>query len=102
MFLLDTNSCIRILNNSSTTLIRQLQQQKPSNIFLCLVVKAALIYGAYQSARPADNLCVLDKFFKPFVSLPFDDKCSLVYGRIRSDLARNGTRIGPNDCIHWA
>jgi tRNA(fMet)-specific endonuclease VapC len=91
MFLLNTNACIRILTNGSTTLIRQLQQQKPSNIILCSVVKAALIYGTYHSARPADNLRVLDKFFKPFVSLPFDDKYSLVYGRIRSDLARNGT-----------
>lgn len=99
MYLLDTNACIRILNNSSTTLITQLQQHKPSDIFLCSIVKAGLIYGAYHSAHPAENLRVLVKFFEPFVSLPFDDQCGLIYGRIRNDLARNGTLIGPNDLL---
>jgi tRNA(fMet)-specific endonuclease VapC len=99
MFLLDTNACISILNNSSSTLVTQLQKHKPGDIFLCSVMKAELIYGAYHSARPADNLRVLEKFFKPFVSLPFDDPCSLVYGRIRSDLANLGTPIGPNDLM---
>jgi len=99
MYLLDTNACIRILNNSSLTLVTQLQQQKPADIFLCSVVKAELVYGAYHSSQPADNLRVLEKFFMPFVSLPFDDQCGLVYGRIRSDLARNGTLIGPNDLL---
>ena len=99
MYILDTNACIRILNNSSLTLVTQLQQHKPSDIFLCSVVKAELIYGAYHSAHPAENLRVLEKFFEPFVSLPFDDQCSLIYGRIQSDLARNGTPIGPNDLL---
>lgn len=99
MYLLDTNACIRILNNSSTTLVTQLQQHKPSDIFLCSVVKAELVYGAYHSAHQAENLRILEKFFEPFISLPFDDRCSLVYGRIRSDLARNGALIGPNDLM---
>ena len=99
MYLLDTNACIRILNNSSSRLITQLQQHKPGDIFLCSVVKGELVYGAYHSAHPAENLRVLEKFFQPFVSLPFDDPCSLVYGRIRSDLARSGTPIGPNDLL---
>ena len=99
MYLLDTNACIRILNNSSLTLVTQLQQHKPSDIFLCSVVKGELVYGAYHSAYPAENLRVLEKFFEPFVSLPFDDQSSLIYGRIRSDLARNGTIIGPNDLL---
>ena len=99
MFLLDTNACIRILNNSSSTLVTQLHEYKPGNIFLCSVVKAELIYGAYHSTHPADNLRVLDKFFEPFASLPFDDPCSLIYGRMRSDLANLGTPIGPNDLM---
>ena len=99
MYLLDTNACIRILNNSSLTLVRQLQQHMPSDIFLCSIVKGELVYGAYHSAHPAENLRVLEKFFEPFVSLPFDDPSSRIYGRIRSDLARNGKIIGPNDLL---
>ena len=49
--------------------------------------------------EPAENLRVLEKFFEPFIFLPFDDPSSRIYGRIRSDLARNGTIIGPNDLL---
>jgi tRNA(fMet)-specific endonuclease VapC len=76
-----------------------LHKHKPGDIFLCSVVKGELVNGAYHSAHPAENLRVLEKFFEPFVSLPFDDQSSLIYGRIRSDLARNGTIIGPNDLL---
>lgn len=99
MFLLDSNACIRILNNSSSALVARLREHNPGDIFLCSVVKAELIYGAYHSTRPADNLRVLEKFFEPFASLPFDDPCSLVYGRMRSDLANLGMPIGPNDLM---
>ena len=99
MYLLDTNACIRILNNTSEPLVAQLQKYKPSEIYLCSVVKGELVYGAYHSTRPAENLRVLEKFFEPFVSLPFDDRSSLIYGHIRSDLTRHGTIIGPNDLL---
>jgi tRNA(fMet)-specific endonuclease VapC len=99
MYLLDTNACISVLNNSSAPLIERLKQQNPVNIYLCAIVKAELVYGAYHSARAADNLRLLKRFFEPFVSLPFDDSCGDAYGRMRSDLARSGTPIGPNDLL---
>jgi len=99
MYLLDTNACIAVLNGSSQPLIARLQSHNPGDILLCSIVKAELIYGAYHSSRAADNLRLLDRFFEPFISLPFDDACCDAYGRIRSDLARNGTPIGPNDLL---
>ena len=99
MYLLDTNACIRILNNSSPILTTQLQQHSPSSLFLCAIVKAELIYGAYHSSRVAANLRLLRRFFEPFVSLPFNDDCVEQYGRIRSDLAREGAPIGPYDLM---
>ncbi len=99
MYLLDTNACIKILNESSTELIERFQSKPPSEIQLCSVVKAELIYGARKSARPADNLRVLQTFFSPFVSKPFDDECSNNYGVIRSELERVGQPIGANDMM---
>jgi tRNA(fMet)-specific endonuclease VapC len=66
-------------------------------MFLYSIVKAELVYGAYHSSRVAENLRLLDRFFEPYISLPFDDDCFDAYGRIRSDLARIGQPIGPND-----
>lgn len=99
MYLLDTNACIRILNNSSASLVTRLRQHMPEEIFLSSVVKAELIYGAHRSSRAADNLRLLRRFFEPFTSLPFDDSCAGQYGSIRSELERAGMPIGPNDLI---
>ena len=99
MYLLDTNACIRILNNTSPALVAQLGQHRPSDLRLCSVVKAELLYGARRSSRPAENIRLLQSFFVPFVSVPFDDGCAEHYGIIRSDLQRAGTPIGPNDLM---
>lgn len=99
MYLLDTNACIRILNNTSPALISRLRQHRPSEVHLCSVVKGELLYGARKSARPAQNLRLLREFFEPFPSMPFDDLCAEHYGTIRSDLHRSGTPIGPHDLM---
>lgn len=36
-------------------------------------------------------------FFSPLQSLPFDDDCAEHYAMIRSDLAAQGSPIGPNN-----
>lgn len=99
MFLLDSNACIRILNGSSPAVAARLEATKPSEVRLCAVVKAELVYGARKSARVEDNLRLLRRFFAPFVSLPFDDRCAEEAGLIRLDLGRSGRPIGPNDLL---
>lgn len=99
MYLLDTTACIRVLNRSSESIVSRLESMRPSQLRLCSVVKAELIFGARNSARPAENLRVLRDFFEPFRSLPFDDECSEHYGSIRHELERRGRPIGPNDLM---
>lgn len=99
MFLLDTNVCIRILNGSSPPVAARLQATNPAEVRLCSVVKAELLYGARKSKRVDDNLRLLRRFFMPFVSLPFDDRCAEEAGLIRLDLERSGRPIGPNDLL---
>ena len=99
MFLLDANACITILNDTSAALIARLRSQHPSRIRLSSVVKAELLYGARESARPASNLRLLEHFFAPFQSLPFDDACSEQYALIHADLERTGKPIGHYDMM---
>ena len=99
MYLLDTNACIRVLNDSAAALTNRLRQHRPDEIALCSVVKAELLYGAQRSSRLAENLRVLDCFIQHFHSLPFDDRCVHVYGRIRTELERSGTPIGSYDLL---
>ena len=99
MYLLDTNACIQILNDTSPPLVQRLARHAPSELRLCSIVKAELLYGARHSQRVAENLKLLAHFFAPFESLPFNDRCAEHYGQIRAELAEAGTPIGPNDLL---
>ena len=99
MYLLDTNACIRILNGTSPALVDRLREVPRSQVRLCSIVKAELLYGARKSARVAENLRLLERFFDAIASLPFDDRCAEEYGLVRDELDRAGTPIGPNDLL---
>ncbi len=77
----------------------RLAQKDPRGVWLCTVVKAELLFGARNSERVEANLLLLTKFFAPFRSLPFDDRCAEHYGVVRASLARLGSPIGPNDML---
>lgn len=96
-YLPDTNACIRYLNQPNSAVARKMKVTAPQDIALCSVVKMELWYGAYRSARQADNLALLRVFFAAFRSLPFDDAAADICGRVRAALATAGTPIGPYD-----
>ena len=58
-----------------------------------------MFFGALKSVRIKENLRLLDELFANFDSVFFDDDAARKYGEIRSDLARKGTPIGPNDLM---
>jgi tRNA(fMet)-specific endonuclease VapC len=99
VYLLDTNACIRLLNGTSEALAAHLREVSPTAIRLCAVVKAELLYGARHSGRVERNLALLKRFFTPFESVSFDDRCAEEYGLLRAELARAGTPIGPGDMM---
>ena len=97
--LLDTSACIAYLNGRALGVRRRLEATDPQEIVLCSVVRAELIYGAMRSVNPAKTLAKQAPFLNQFASLPFDDRAAEVYGRIRAQLAAQGTLIGPNDLL---
>jgi len=99
IFLPDTNVWIRFLNPGENLVKDRFLSADPSTIWLCAVVKAELFFRAMKSSRIRENLALLDELFADFESLSFDDNAARKYGKIRSDLARKGTPIGPNDLM---
>jgi tRNA(fMet)-specific endonuclease VapC len=97
MWLPDTNAWIALINPRASPLKGQFESRTPASIFLCDVVQAELYYGAFRSARRADNLTLLERLFSTFVSLPFDGTAARACGEIRAALAAAGTPIGPYD-----
>jgi len=98
-YLLDSNTCIQLLNDRSAHVRRRFFSLPPGDLAVCSVVKAELLYGAWRSARPPANLQRLETFFEPLRSLPFDDACAETYGRLRASLAMRGLSIGANDLL---
>ena len=99
MYLLDSNVCIRLLNQRCESIEKHFRACDPSDISLCSIVKAELLYGARHSQHIEANLQKLALFFSPLGSLSFDDKCAEMYARVRQDLSAQGCLIGPNDLL---
>lgn len=97
IYLLDTNVCINLLNNSNAAIIDKLKQHKPHEIYLASIVQFELYYGAYKSSKREQNLVRLEKFFDQFTVLFFDHKSAKIAGKIRHQLNSLGTPIGAYD-----
>lgn len=97
--LLDSNICIALINRKSGAVGERLRRLNPDEIKVSAITVAELRYGADKSQAPARNHRALDGFLAPFGIIDFDERCALAYGKIRSNLARAGTPIGPLDTL---
>jgi len=105
-YLLDTNTCIRVLNASGTaTLVERWKGARPSQIRLCSVVKAELLFGAEKSSKRELVRQKLQIFFSRFKSMPFDDKAAQTYGSSARRSRRRAARSARTTCSsppsHW-
>jgi tRNA(fMet)-specific endonuclease VapC len=98
-YLLDTNTCIGVLTNRVTALTERWKRARPSQVRLCSVVKAELLFGAEKSSKRDVAQQKLQLFFSRFRSMPFDDAAAQTYGVIRAALEHEGVPIGPNDTL---
>ena len=86
-YLLDTNVCIRLLNNTSFAVTSRLAREQPENIYLSVITQMELNYGAYRSVQQERNLALLQRFLSQFRILPLDSSSAVIAGRIRAELA---------------
>jgi len=97
IYLIDTNVCIKYLNGQSDNIVKKLSTLSPDDIIICSTVRSELFTGAYKSKSFQKTYKRLLNFLDIFPSLPFDDDASEIYGKIRSQLEKSGTPIGPYD-----
>ncbi|MDY6803698.1 MAG: type II toxin-antitoxin system VapC family toxin [Cyanobacteriota bacterium] len=97
VYLLDTNVCIVYLKNRNSRVNRYYNTIESDKIAVCSVVKSELFYGSMKSNNPQKSLNIQLVFLRQFVSLPFDDSCAEIYGKVRADLEKKGTPISSND-----
>lgn len=100
-YLIDTNIRVEYLRRKpgSDRVRGRLRAVPKSQVFLCSVVKAELLYGAEKSDRRSTNLERLSRLFSAYDSLPFDDRAAEEYGRITAELDRSGRPIANIDLM---
>ncbi|MBZ0285355.1 MAG: type II toxin-antitoxin system VapC family toxin [Anaerolineae bacterium] len=94
---LDTNTCIRYINGRSAAILHKLPTIPAQEIVVCSIVWGELAYGAAKSRDATASAAIQQKFLKPYATLPYDNAAAREYGRIRADLEKAGTPIGPYD-----
>lgn len=98
-YILDTNICIYIIKRKPQSVLDKLKQISLGNIGISVITLSELIYGANKSIFQEKNLKALEQFLIPFELYQFDYNCAIEYGKIRSDLEKKGTPIGPLDML---
>ena len=102
MYLLDTNACIALINNKSTSVRTRLQKALAADakVLVSSVVAFELWYGVAKSARPEANARLVQTFFAGPVSLlDFETEDAQVAGRVRASLEAVGKPIGAYDLL---
>ena len=97
MYLLDTNICIFAMKNTYPVLSQKLFRISPSEIFVSSVTVGELEYGCFKSKWGERTKNIMNLFLAAYTILPFDRDDAAVFGRIRAELAKTGSPIGPYD-----
>jgi tRNA(fMet)-specific endonuclease VapC len=97
VYLLDTNTCIYIINRHPQNIVNKVALHSPRDIKISAVSVAEMEYGASKSSYREKNRNALKNFLSSFEIIPFDTKDAEIYGIIRAELERKGEPIGPYD-----
>lgn len=97
-FMLDTNTCIYIINTRPLRVFEHFAGMRVGDIAISSITGAELSFGVAKSAS-ARNQQALDKFLAPLEIASFDEAAMREYGPLRSHLERVGTPIGALDML---
>ena len=98
-YMLDTNICIYAIKHKPEKVFQKLQGVEPEDVCVSSVTYAELVRGVEKSAAVEKNRLALSMLLANIEILNFDVDASDCYGKIRADLEKKGTPIGPLDMI---
>ena len=102
MYLLDTNACIALINNTVPSVRTRFQKAVAADakVYVSAVIAFELWYGVGKSARNESNVRIVETFLNGRASLlPFDFEDAKVAGRLRATLEAIGKPIGAYDVL---
>ena len=98
-YMLDTNICIYAIKHKPEQVFIRLQEHDPIDICISSVTYAELVHGVEKSKAIEKNRVVLVLLLANIEIMNFDSLAAESYGKIRADLEKAGTPIGPLDMM---
>ena len=95
-YMLDTNIVIYTIKNKPQV-VRDAFIKHYGQMCISSVSYMELVYGAERSSTPERNLKILEGFVASMDVLAYDDPAANHTGKLRAELAKKGTPIGPFD-----
>ena len=98
-YMLDTNICIYAIKHKPEQVFIRLQEHDPIDICISSVTYAELVHGVEKSKAVEKNRVALAVLLANIEIMNFDSLAAESYGKIRADLEKTGTPIGPLDMM---
>lgn len=98
-YLLDTNICIYIIKKRPAIVFEKFNNLRLGDIGISSITLAELQYGIEKSSNIEKNKVALEKFLTPIEIVDFGYDATIEYGKIRAELEKKGTPIGPLDML---
>ena len=98
-YMLDTNICIYAIKHKPKQVFIRLQEYDSEDICISSVTYAELVHGVEKSKAVEKNRVALAVLLANIEIMNFDSLAAESYGKIRADLEKAGTPIGPLDMM---
>ena len=96
-YLLDTNICIYIAKQKPVSVLSKFERLKVGSVGMSIITYGELVYGAKKSHHPKKTMSFLEELASLIPPLPLPTDTAKCYGKIRSNLEKQGKPIGNND-----
>ena len=98
-YMLDTNICIYAIKHKPPEVIKNFLKHNPEDICVSSITYGELMHGVEKSQAVERNRAAITLFLSSISILPFDNYAAEEYGKVRAELERKGTPIGPLDML---
>jgi tRNA(fMet)-specific endonuclease VapC len=97
--LLDTNVCVEILRRRSSRILARINDVGVERVAVSSITAGELYAGALKSAHVPENMAATQLLLSALSIISFDAEAARTYGLVRSQLEKNGGKIGELDTM---
>ena len=98
-YMLDTNICIYAIKHKPPEVIKNFLKHDPDDMCISSITYGELMHVVEKSQAVERNRVAITLFLSSISILQFDNYAAEEYGKVRADLERKGTPIGPMDML---